>query len=61
MGQRTKNRIMEHSGPGHRLDKATITHEGIKVVETSEHAGKQFWRCSCGWEGWLTQNLDDPD
>lgn len=62
MGQRTKNRILEHSNPGHKLQSSKVTHAGVIVVKKStEHVGKSFWICKCGWEGWLTNNLNDPE
>jgi len=59
MGQRTKNRILEHSRVGHRLEKSNVTHLGVPVVENP--FGKSFWLCKCGWEGWLVNNLDGPE
>lgn len=60
MGQRTKNRIREHSGDGHDLQRSKTTHAGTQVT-SSEHGVHAFWRCKCGWEGWLTNKLDDPE
>jgi hypothetical protein len=62
MGQRTKNRILEHSGPGHRLIKSNITHAGTVVaVKKADYHNKSFWLCICGWEGWLTNKLNDME
>lgn len=62
MGQRTKNKILEHSGPGHELKKSGITHAGVVVVvKRGTYQGKSFWICKCGWEGWLADNLNDME
>lgn len=58
MGQRTRNRIREHSGDGHQLTQSALNHEGLAVLQKSEDAGKRFWTCVCGWEGWLTTTLN---
>lgn len=62
MGQRTKNRIIEHSGLNHELKKSDINHAGVLVVvNRADYQSKSFWICKCGWEGWLTNNLDDME
>jgi hypothetical protein len=62
MGQRTRNRILEHSGPGHELKKSGVTKAGVMVMaDRPEYQRKSFWICKCGWEGWLTNNLNDME
>jgi hypothetical protein len=47
MDQRTKNRIKEHAKLGHKLTES-------KALTT--RPGQAFFRCDCGWLGWLTVN-----
>lgn len=61
MGQRTRNRIREHTGDGHLLARSDHNHAGWVVMKVPADAPKHFWVCVCGWEGWLTDKLDTPE
>lgn len=45
MDRRTKNRLKEHSGEGHNLNKVENHPSFAK--------GQVLFVCDCGWRGWL--------
>lgn len=61
MDARTRNRLREHSQPGHALIDCTDERKRSNVQRQIE--GERFFRCSekCGWFGWLDIDSLDSD
>lgn len=47
MDMRTRNRMREHSGLGHKLTVSVSNARNVSRV------GQKLFECSCGWRGWL--------
>lgn len=54
MTSREQNRLREHGGAGHQL-----TEGEANAFQVAGYApgSARFYRCTCGWFGWLTAGL----